>query len=81
MPSTVPVLTETTRSSSTGFSPYLAGHDHNLEIRKPINGVTYVVSGAGGKLRDIAESGDPQTLYAASIGNLHLDSPGFPRSV
>ncbi len=60
---------------------YLAGHDHNIEIRKTLDGINQVVSGAGGKLRDIAESGDPQTLYAASIGNLHLDGPGFPRSV
>ena len=29
----------------------LAGHDHDYQRSKPINGVTYVVSGAGAKLR------------------------------
>jgi len=32
---------------------YLCGHDHDLELLKPIHGVTYVVSGAGGKHRDV----------------------------
>jgi tartrate-resistant acid phosphatase type 5 len=32
---------------------YLCGHDHDLELLKPIHGVTYVVSGAGSKHRDV----------------------------
>jgi len=69
---------------ANGADLYLAGHDHNLEIRKPINGVTYVVSGAGGKLRNIAESGDPQTVYADSLpGAIIIDvtSTGYTLTV
>ena len=32
---------------------YVCGHDHDLELLKPIHGVTYVVSGAGSKHRDV----------------------------
>ena len=34
-----------------GVALVLAGHDHDYQRSKPINGVTYVVSGAGAKLR------------------------------
>lgn len=36
-----------------GIDFYLAGHDHDLELLKPIKGVNYVISGAGGKHRDV----------------------------
>jgi len=43
---------------------YICGHDHDLELLKPIHGVTYVVSGAGGKHRDVRWR--ENTLYAAT---------------
>ncbi len=70
--------------ADNGADLYLGGHDHNLEIRKPIDGVSYVVSGAGGKLRDLAETDDPQTLYAASIPGaviIDVNSEGYTMTV
>lgn len=32
---------------------YFCGHDHHLELIKPENGVPYVVTGAGGRHRDV----------------------------
>ncbi|MBN8705554.1 MAG: metallophosphoesterase [Bacteroidetes bacterium] len=32
---------------------YFCGHDHHLELIKPENGVNYIVSGAGGKRRNV----------------------------
>lgn len=46
---------------------YLAGHDHNLELLKPLNGVNYVVSGAGGKHRDV-EWRDNTVFAATNLG-------------
>jgi tartrate-resistant acid phosphatase type 5 len=43
---------------------YLAGHDHDLELLKSMNGVHYVVSGAGGKHRDVRWR--ENTLFAAT---------------
>ncbi len=34
-----------------GVDLYLCGHDHDLEILKPQGGVSYAVSGSGGKVR------------------------------
>jgi 3',5'-cyclic AMP phosphodiesterase CpdA len=39
-----------------GVDVVLAGHDHHYERTTPINGVTYVVSGAGSKLRTAGTS-------------------------
>jgi acid phosphatase len=36
-----------------GVDLYLAGHDHHLEMKKPINGIHYVVSGGGGTHRSV----------------------------
>ena len=33
---------------------YVAGHDHVLELTRPVKGVHHVVSGAGGEVRGIA---------------------------
>jgi tartrate-resistant acid phosphatase type 5 len=41
---------------------YMCGHDHDLELLKPIHGVTYIVSGAGSKHRDVRWR--ENTLYA-----------------
>jgi tartrate-resistant acid phosphatase type 5 len=38
---------------SGGVDFYLCGHDHDLELLKPVRGVTYIVSGAGSKHRDV----------------------------
>lgn len=43
---------------------YICGHDHNQELVKPINGVTYIVSGAGGKHRDVRWR--ENTIYAGT---------------
>ncbi len=43
---------------------YLCGHDHNQELEKPVHGVTYIVSGAGGKHRDVRWR--ENTLYAGT---------------
>jgi len=44
----------------------LAGHDHNYERFRPQNGITYVVSGGGGRgTRDVA--GGPLTAFAESV--------------
>jgi tartrate-resistant acid phosphatase type 5 len=43
---------------------YVCGHDHDLELLKPIHGVTYIVSGAGGKHRDVRWRAN--TEYAAT---------------
>jgi len=63
---------------------YLAGHDHNLEIRKLVERVSHVVSGAGGKLREIVESDDPETLYAASLPGaviIDINSAGYTLTI
>lgn len=53
----------------------LAGHDHNYERTVPINGVTYVVSGGGAKLRPVDRS--PFTAVAASVLHyLHVEVVG-----
>jgi len=36
-----------------GVDLYLAGHDHHLEMKKPINGIHYAVSGGGGTHRSV----------------------------
>lgn len=43
---------------------YLCGHDHHLELLQPINGVYYIISGAGGKRRDVTWRDN--TIYAAT---------------
>ena len=46
----------------------LAGHDHNYERTTPQDGVTYVVSGAGAKLRDTGH----EDFTAVSTSTLHF---------
>lgn len=44
----------------------LSGHDHHYERTRAINGVTYIVTGGGGRyLRETGTS--PQTAYAESV--------------
>lgn len=43
---------------------YLCGHDHHQELLKPIKGVHYIISGAGGKHRDVTWR--ENTMYAAT---------------
>lgn len=45
-------------------SLYFAGHDHDLELLKPENGVTYVISGSAGKTRDITCT--ERTVFASA---------------
>lgn len=55
--------------SSRGVDVYFAGHDHTLEMLKPVSGVHYVVSGAGGgadKAYSISWTDD--AYYAATLG-------------
>lgn len=53
---------------------YLCGHDHLLEMLKPVNGVEYVVSGggAGPKKAYGVTWNDDQALYAATLGGFVL---------
>jgi acid phosphatase len=43
---------------------YLAGHDHHLEMKKPVRGIHYVVSGGGGTHRSVTWKDD--AFYAAT---------------
>lgn len=43
---------------------YLSGHEHDLQLLKPVKGVNYVISGGGGKHRDVAWRDN--TLYAGT---------------
>lgn len=49
---------------------YLAGHDHTLEMLKPVKGVNYVVSGGGGgpDMSYAVTWNDEETLFAATGG-------------
>ncbi|MDP6934036.1 MAG: metallophosphoesterase [Myxococcota bacterium] len=53
---------------------YLSGHDHNLEWLEPSCGTQFIVSGAGGKLRDMVGWGAPsQFEYADAEGFLWVE--------
>ena len=39
-----------------GVQLYINGHDHNYERTQPINGITYITSGNGAKLRPVGSS-------------------------
>ncbi len=56
-----------------GADIYFAGHDHTLEMLKPVNGVHYVISGAGGG-PDIAYNvkWTDESYYAATLGGFVL---------
>lgn len=43
---------------------YFCGHDHDIQLLKPVDGVSYVVSGGGGGERDTAWRDN--TIYAAT---------------
>lgn len=47
-----------------GVDAYVAGHDHDLQLLKPVHGVHHIVSGAGGKHRDTHWR--ENTLFAAT---------------
>ena len=68
--------------SRHGVDLYLAGHDHDLEVRRPVDGVHFVVSGAGGRLRPI--TAESESLYAAEEpGGVIIDisATGFALTV
>jgi hypothetical protein len=54
----------------------LAGHVHNYERTRPIDGVTYVVTGGGGRgTREVAES--EFTAYSARVAHfVHVTIAG-----
>lgn len=43
---------------------YLSGHEHDLQLLKPVNGVNYVISGGGGKHRNVTWRDN--TVYAGT---------------
>ncbi|HVZ42116.1 MAG TPA: metallophosphoesterase [Candidatus Kapabacteria bacterium] len=43
---------------------YMCGHDHDIQLLEPVNGVNYLVSGGGGGHRDTTWAGN--TVYAAT---------------
>ena len=48
---------------------YLAGHDHTLEMHKPVKGVNYVVSGGGaGPDKAYRVEWSDESYYAATLG-------------
>lgn len=52
-----------------GVDVYFAGHDHILELLRPVNGVQYVVSGGGGGPEGMGRvTWRENTIYAASGG-------------
>jgi acid phosphatase len=52
---------------------YVAGHDHILEMLKPVNGINYVVSGAGGGPGKAYEARWTESShYAATLGGFCL---------
>ena len=48
----------------------LAGHDHHYERFKPVNGVTYVITGGGG--RGVRELGAPAPNSAFAEPVIHF---------
>jgi hypothetical protein len=53
----------------------LAGHDHNMQRLRPIDGITAFVSGAGGKGHYKLDHGDRRLAFAddSSYGALRLE--------
>lgn len=52
-----------------GVCLYMAGHDHVLELVKPVKGVYHLVSGAGGgPSRAYRVSWSDESIYAATLG-------------
>jgi hypothetical protein len=49
----------------------LAGHEHNFQVSE-LDGATYVVSGAGGKLREDTPEGFGDAHTTAWAGQAHL---------
>lgn len=47
-----------------GVDAYLAGHDHDLQLLRPVQGVYYLISGGGGKHRDTEWK--ENTIFAAT---------------
>lgn len=43
---------------------YLSGHEHDLQLLKPVKGVNYVISGGGGKHRNVSWRNN--TVYAGT---------------
>ncbi len=43
---------------------YMCGHDHDIQLLRPVNGVSYLVSGGGGGHRDTTWADN--TIYAAT---------------
>jgi hypothetical protein len=48
-----------------GVQLVLAGHDHDYQRSRPINGVTYIVSGAGAKLRRTGRASFTEASWSA----------------
>jgi acid phosphatase len=53
---------------------YLCGHDHHLEMIRPVQGIHYVISGAGGKSRDVTWR--ENTIFAATNNGFNLFRAG-----
>jgi acid phosphatase type 7 len=60
----------------------LAGHDHDFQRFKPVDGVTQIVAGAGGRERYRVDAGDPRLAFSddTSDGALRMQlQPGRAR--
>jgi tartrate-resistant acid phosphatase type 5 len=49
-----------------GVDAYVCGHDHDLQLLEPVQGVRYIVSGGGGGSRNVRWADN--TLFAATNG-------------
>ncbi|MBN1448424.1 MAG: metallophosphoesterase [Bacteroidetes bacterium] len=55
-----------------GVRAYLDGHEHDLQLIKPINGVRYIISGGGGGKRKTS-SGKNTEFSSSSLGFVRID--------
>ena len=70
---------EPIRRALTGRATLLlAGHDHNMQRLRPVNGLTQLISGAGGHERYDVNERDPRLRFAndTTYGALRLDLRG-----
>jgi len=55
-----------------GVRAYLNGHEHDLQLIKPIDGVRYIISGGGGGKRK-SKAGKNTEFSASSLGFVRID--------
>jgi tartrate-resistant acid phosphatase type 5 len=51
---------------------YLSAHEHHYERSNPINGILHIITGAAGKLKDIAKPTNPDHSRATALKEFHF---------